>query len=95
MTKKQYMTAGRMGVPVIVGDTRYERIVEVVCTFTHSEDRDRIHRDVPREIVHLRMIDKTGRCNNALPERVQVDPEIKALYPKLFGDDAEDGDGTD
>ena len=92
MTKKQYMTAGRMGVPVIVGDVRYERIVEVVCTFTHSEERDRIHRNVPREIVHLRMVDKTGRHNNALPERVQIDPEIKALYPELFGGDAEDGD---
>ncbi len=95
MTERQYMAAGRMGVPVYVRDSRYERIVEVVYTFTHSEERDKIHRNVASVIVQLRMVDKEGKTNVALPENVRVDPEIKALYPKIFGDDAEDGDGAD
>ena len=84
MTKEEYMKAGRMNVPVVCGDIRYERIVEVRVRFASSEERDKIHRNVSKEIVHLALIDRTGRINNALPERVSVDPEWKAAFPGVF-----------
>lgn len=90
MTKEEYMKAGRMCVPVVCGDIRYERIVEVRVRFASSEERNTIHRNVEKEIVHLALVDKTGRINNALPERVFVDPEWLAAFPGVF----KNGDGT-
>lgn len=90
MTKEEYMKAGRMCIPVVCNGTKYERIAEVRVRFASSEERDKIHRNVGKEIVHLALVDRTGRINNALPERVHVDPEWLAAFPGVF----ENGDGT-
>lgn len=84
MTKEEYMKAGRMNVPVVCCEKRYKRIVEVRVRFASSEERDKIHRNVPKEIVHLVLEDGTGHINNALPERVSVDPEWLAAFPGVF-----------
>ena len=89
MTKEEYMRAGRMCIPVVCNGTKYERIAEVRVRFASSEERDKIHRNVGKEIVHLALVDRTGHVNNALPERVHVDPEWLAAFPGVFenGDD--------
>ena len=90
MTKEQYMKAGRMRVPVVCNGKQYARISEIVVIFCGELEKDKIHRNVPDELVFLRMIDKNGAKSTTLspPEEVEVDPEIRAMYPGVF-DNAE------
>lgn len=84
MTKEEYMKAGRMNVPVVCRGRKWDRIEQVVVTFASSRERDAIHRNVGKEIVHLRLVNKQGDYNNALPENVDVDPEWKAAFSGVF-----------
>ena len=88
MTKEEYMKAGRMCVPVVCNGIGYARISEVVVKFSSTEERNAIHRNVPKEIVFLRLQDRNRRDSGTLapPEKVDVDPEWLAAFPGVFGD---------
>lgn len=85
MTKEQYMKAARMRVPVCCNGIQYGRISEVIVKFVGDEERRAINRNAPNEIVLLRLNDRSANSSTCVsPDKVEVDPEIRALYPGVF-----------
>lgn len=87
MTKAEYMKAGRMRFPVVCNGVSYARISEIIVKFVGEEERRAIHRNAPDELVFLRLVSINGNSSTVVPpDKVEIDPEIRQMYPGVFGD---------